>query len=1204
MLLAVALLVLFPLPADAALPADFQRTTIASGLGEPTTLEFAPDGRIFVGQRNGNIYVIQNGALLPDPLIEIPAQTNLGERGLVGLAVDPTFATNGYLYAYYTTATQTPRNRVSRFTVTGNTAASEVVIWQNAAAAAEFHHGGAIRFGPDGNLYIATGDQANSDNSQDLSNEHGKILRVNPSNGAPAAGNPFAGGAAADDRIFAYGLRNPFRMVFDSMTGALWIGDVGGNSDDAYEEINLGVAGANYGWPDQEGPRCNVANCDDFTAPHFSYIHTDNEYVPGVTQASITLGPVYRGSSFPAGYTGNLFFGDYANRFIRRIAFNGMGAVTLNEVFATTSDAGTIVDMRVGPDGALYTVTFGLTFQGNNDPLGSAVHRITFGSGANQPPVAQATATPVQGVEPLEVTFDGSTSFDPDAGPSALTFEWDFGDEIGTSTEQSPMYVYEERGPYTATLTVDDGTDTSTDSVSITVGNPPTATITQPMVVDYRAGDAIAFAGTGNDDEDGALGPGAFTWRVLLVHAAHAHPSLGPISGVAGGTFNVPASGHGPENTSYEIQLTATDSDGLVATASRALTPETTQITFDTQPDGIPIFLDGEAQPTPRLYTTLVDFEHLVEAEPLTLVDEAPYVFASWSDAGARAHVFEAPEAPATLTATYAPAYALRFFGHGTNDIDRVKIPIDPQVPADVSGSFTLEWWMRADLADNDTAACDEGEDNWIVGNIIFDRDVFGPGDFGDYGVSIRDGRIAFGVVVGSAGDGICGAANVADGEWHHVAVTRNSGTGQLRIFVDGTLDNTGSGPPGDVSYNDGRDTGGNDNDPFFVIGAEKHDAGAAFPSYSGFVDEVRLSTNIRYTANFAPPDEPFDSDGNTAALWHFDEGPAGPCDGAILDSSAGGASDGECSFGGGAPAGPIYVAESPFAGSATPEFDAVLPPVRPIRVSIRANQASAERSVRVKVLRADDAPGDATFQLLASDGTCPAGTVSQPPDFSSRTAGVQGTAVLSAGRSATATLGIEPTSLGFDNVNTRTSTRCVLDLSVVAVAPGNVDPTPSNNAFPLVLYVIDRNDAQQTTAHESTLKPLKALRLSLRDGTAFASRTLAVSAKNADSIPASENPGHVVQVVVDDGDCPPGTVAALDFDRRTAGVQDSLMIRGGRSATARGTVQATSAAFLARERAPARCVAEISVVGPGGDVDPGNDSIPLVIDVDDKNDY
>jgi hypothetical protein len=219
--------------------------------------------------------------------------------------------------------------------------------------------------------------------------------------------------------------------------------------------------------------------------------------------------------------------------------------------------------------------------------------------------------------------------------------------------------------------------------------------------------------------------------------------------------------------------------------------------------------------------------------------------------------------------------YSLRFYGTGARDVDRVKIPLDaPHRSVDVGATdFTVEFWMRALPGANASGPCVAGQDTWINGNIMFDRDIFGTGDYGDYGISLYGGRIAFGVATSTASRTICGATNVADGQWHHIAVTRRSSDGQLSIFVDGVLDGQAPGPVGNISYRDGRAAQW-PNEPYLVIGAEKHDYDrVAYPSFNGWIDEVRISNTLRYTVSFARPTQPFTPDALTAALYHFDEG-------------------------------------------------------------------------------------------------------------------------------------------------------------------------------------------------------------------------------------------------------------------------------------------------------------------------------------------
>ncbi len=253
---------------------------------------------------------------------------------------------------------------------------------------------------------------------------------------------------------------------------------------------------------------------------------------------------------------------------------------------------------------------------------------------------------------------------------------------------------------------------------------------------------------------------------------------------------------------------------------------------------------------------------------------------------------------------------SLSFFGNGSADIDRVKIPLDnPARPIDVGGDFTVEFWMKT-ASGNGSGACTAGGSNWKSGNVIVDRDVSGGGDFGAYGISLfgSGGHLAFGVDRLGSATTICGTANVADGVWHHVAATRKGTTGQMQVFVDGALDASGTGPTGDVSYRDGRPTMHPTTDPFLVIGAEKFDTGLA---YHGSIDELRVSTVVRYSGAFARPTAPFATDASTAALYHFDEDNGNSL---VDDAHAlGGPSNGIRRLGG-SPAGPQWSTDTPFA--------------------------------------------------------------------------------------------------------------------------------------------------------------------------------------------------------------------------------------------------------------------------------------------------
>ena len=262
--------------------------------------------------------------------------------------------------------------------------------------------------------------------------------------------------------------------------------------------------------------------------------------------------------------------------------------------------------------------------------------------------------------------------------------------------------------------------------------------------------------------------------------------------------------------------------------------------------------------------------------------------------------------------------WSLRYEGNGYGDLDRVKILLDaPARPVDVGAAdFTLEWWMKALPGENGSGACTPGGDNWIRGNTLLDRDVFGAGDYGDYGISLAGGRLAFGVHNGTEAHTMCGSARLDNGAWHHVAVTRRAADGWLTIFVDGVSDGEGDGPDGDLSYRDGR-TSTYPNDPFLVIGAEKFDTDRrAYPSFRGWIDEVRVSLGLRYAAPFPTPAGRFSPDADTMGLYHFDRGFGDT----IEDSAAaaGGPSPGLREYGG-VVNGPEWTSDSPWYVVPTP---------------------------------------------------------------------------------------------------------------------------------------------------------------------------------------------------------------------------------------------------------------------------------------------
>lgn len=357
-------------------PANFNQVLVASGISNPTVMAFAPDGRIFVAQQNGQLRIIKNGVLLATPFISLSVSST-GERGLLGIAFDPAFNTNHFIYLYYTLASGA-NNRISRFTANGDVAlagSESVVLNLDPLSSATNHNGGTLAFGPDGKLYVGVGENANGANAQNLDTYLGKVLRINPDGSVPA-GNPYTTGSEQRKRVWAYGMRNPYTLTFQPGTGRLFVNDVGQNT---WEEINdattLPATGArNYGWPNAEGVSSNTA----YTNPVYAYAHGSG---PGLGCA-ITGGTFFNptNTNYPASYIGKYFYVDLCGNWMDVLTVNGSTGTAVNFGSAV---AGSPVSVVTGNDGNLYFIS----------RSNSAVYKITYTGGTSNAvlnPVADA----------------------------------------------------------------------------------------------------------------------------------------------------------------------------------------------------------------------------------------------------------------------------------------------------------------------------------------------------------------------------------------------------------------------------------------------------------------------------------------------------------------------------------------------------------------------------------------------------------------------------------------------------------------------------------------------------------------------------------------------------------------------------------------------------------------------------------------------
>jgi len=507
-----------------------------TGLNFPIALAFSSDGRIFFAEKDtGSIRIIYlaNRTLLPTPFYTLPNTQNTGERGLLGLALDPGFPSTPYVYAYQTyndLANGTIYNRIVRILASGNAGVSySVILRMPPLTSATNHNGGVIAFGPDGKLYAVVGENNIPARSQDPLSPMGKVLRMEVNGSAPSD-NPFYGNPAWFNLTYTYGHRNMFGLAFHPITGRPYVTENGPNCNDEVNLLpNLTAPDRNFGW----GP---TASCGSLPPPADTNRDGPNPVLPiwwwGPTICP-TNAAIYRGPSFPA-WQGDLFMGECNNPY----RFHRLDLVPPNYDSVASDDIlwtapAPIIAVEAGPDGAIWLST------------PSTIYRY-WDSG--KPPVASFTATPNPTIVGAAVAFDASASSDPDG--TIVAYAWDFGDStVGSGVTASHPYL--TFGTFNVTLTVTDNESfTATAYRDVVVHAPPIASFTaapNPAVV----GATVTFDASASGDPDGNIVTYAWDFGDSTTGrgAITTHPY--PIAGT------------------YNVTLNITDNDALNATAYR-----------------------------------------------------------------------------------------------------------------------------------------------------------------------------------------------------------------------------------------------------------------------------------------------------------------------------------------------------------------------------------------------------------------------------------------------------------------------------------------------------------------------------------------------------------------------------------------------------------------------------------------------------------
>ena len=682
----------------ADLPNGFVEIQVAQNL-DPTDMLIAPDGRIFVMIKSGKILIVENGALLTDPFLNIENQVdNFNERGLGHMVLDPDFEINRYYYVYYTIQGEN-RNRVSRFTAIGNftVPGSEQIILNLNMLSGTIHNAGAMVFGHDRKLYIATGEGADPSNSQAKNSLLGKILRINPDGTIPDD-NPFVSDTTftgINKAIWALGFRNPYSMSIDPVTGKIYANDVGGVN---FEEVNEVLKGRNYGWPIIEGMRTNQAAPADYQDPVYAYPHGG-----GLNAGCAIVGSAFYSfehfpsTAFPVSFHGRYFFADYCSGYIRMI--DPATKALIPEVFATGINRPLAIG--IASDGSLYYLARagigGGSTQDNTSSTNGSLWRVMY-TGSGEPIISvqpQSVLIPIG----EDATFTIAAS-----GNQPLAYQWQKDDEdipgATSSGYTAPnVQIIDDNSRFRCVVSNAFGTDTSKNAtLNVTTNTRPSdpeIVVTLPNGATlYQAGHLMTVSGTATDAEDGELDADALSWKIDFHHDNHTHPALGWISGVSTLEYNIPIVGETSHNVWLRVYLRATDSEGLSKTSYAEIFPQKAEVTVLTDPPELNIKLDGMEVTTPHIFTSVVGQFRTVEALPFQKQNGYLHIFDSWMDDEAEQVVeFQVPEGGRTITASYISLQLGDGVGlEGNYYSNQIKTFLDPPTLTRVDSVIDFNW--------------------------------------------------------------------------------------------------------------------------------------------------------------------------------------------------------------------------------------------------------------------------------------------------------------------------------------------------------------------------------------------------------------------------------------------------------------------------------------------------------------------------------
>lgn len=651
------LLIIFSLlynTASAQLPPGFiQKKLTGDNINEATAMVHAPDGRIFIAERSGAVKVFQNGMI---STVHTVSTVTAAEQGLLGITLHPDFATNGKCYLFYTNAASTFHNLDVIAITPTNQVSSVTNIMQFDPILNGFHNGGALLF-KEGLLYVAVGESNVPAQAVMLDTYRGKILRLTE-NGDPAPGNPYYNepGASRQKRsIWAIGMRNPWKMSLDPLSGKIFVVNVGGDYEEIDDVTNPDPAkNYNYGW-DQNG-RSGPQQAANTIFAAFSYPHPN-------WGCAITSGVFFNptATNYPAEYRNRFYFSDWCSAWFRSVDATNPG--TSYEEFSATG-FGSILGTSVGIDGNIYYIRYNTT---------GSLWRIEYDNTDAPVIVNQPVNQNIVTGDPVNFTVSAS-------GAIPLNYQWQFNNaDIPGAT--SAIYTINavaagDAGNYRCIVTNVNGTATS-NNATLTVlpfNAKPVVQITSPLnTLTWNALDQVSFSGTATDTEDGVLPASAYHWEVRFYHqegpaSQHWHPGPTIPNGVTNGSFTADNGGESSPNVWFRILLTVTDGDGRVGIDSVDIQPNKVVLTAESNIPGLKLIMGSEGV-APYAKTWVVNSALVLEAPASQVLNNNVYAFDSWTHGGTASQNLRVPATNTTYTANYALSSSLQnpFFGTPMN---------------------------------------------------------------------------------------------------------------------------------------------------------------------------------------------------------------------------------------------------------------------------------------------------------------------------------------------------------------------------------------------------------------------------------------------------------------------------------------------------------------------------------------------------------